>query len=141
MLCVATAWTGEGNLQLQRLQHRQPLLLLLKPEQRLVLGALRHPPPPHQHLLPCSPLQPLFPGRASWCTRTKTRVALVCFSVRVVLSGRWCDALAQAALWDTSVAPTVVLTQRGARRSFQKQLQAMGVEVRQLDARETKTYV
>ena len=38
-----------------------------------------------------------------------------------------------ANLWDISSAPTIVMTQRGARRDFQERLRARGVEVVQFD--------
>lgn len=38
-----------------------------------------------------------------------------------------------ANLWDVSSAPTIVMTQRGARRAFQDMLCAVGVEVVQFD--------
>ena len=41
---------------------------------------------------------------------------------------------AQAAnLWDVSGAPTIVMTQRGARSAFQAQLRDQGVEVVEFD--------
>ena len=36
-------------------------------------------------------------------------------------------------LWDVSSAPTIVMTQRGARKEFQESLRAKGVEVVQFD--------
>lgn len=49
----------------------------------------------------------------------------------------WCDAVCASAqdanLWDVSSAPTIVMTQRGARRAFQDMLCAAGVEVVQFD--------
>lgn len=39
----------------------------------------------------------------------------------------------EANIWDVSEAPTVILTQRGARRSFQKVLASKGVEVVEFD--------
>ena len=49
----------------------------------------------------------------------------------------WCDAVCAGAqdanLWDVSSAPTIVMTQRGARRAFQDMLCAAGVEVVQFD--------
>ncbi len=41
--------------------------------------------------------------------------------------------LQNANLWDVSIAPTIVMTQRGARRDFQAHLLARGVEVVQFD--------
>lgn len=41
--------------------------------------------------------------------------------------------LQDANLWDTSIAPTAVMTQLGARTAFQRQLQDRGVEVVQFD--------
>lgn len=38
-----------------------------------------------------------------------------------------------ANLWDVSSAPTIVMTQRGARKDFQESLRAKGVEVVQFD--------
>lgn len=38
-----------------------------------------------------------------------------------------------ANLWDVSVVPTIVATQRGARKSFQKLLASKGVEVVEFD--------
>lgn len=48
--------------------------------------------------------------------------------VRVVMS-RTLDLPEEAKVWDTSSVPTMVLTQRGATRSFQKLLASKGVEV------------
>ena len=39
----------------------------------------------------------------------------------------------EANLWDVSVAPTIVMTQRGARTDFQRKLRARGVEVVEFD--------
>lgn len=39
----------------------------------------------------------------------------------------------EASLWDVSAAPTIVMTQRGARAAFQAQLRDRGVEVVQFD--------
>jgi len=39
----------------------------------------------------------------------------------------------EANLWDVSVAPTIVMTQRGARSDFQQKLRARGVEVVEFD--------
>lgn len=41
--------------------------------------------------------------------------------------------LQEANLWDVSIAPTIVMTQRGARSDFQRQLRARGVEVVEFD--------
>ena len=41
--------------------------------------------------------------------------------------------LQDANLWDVTLAPTIVMTQRGVRRGFQEQLRAKGVEVVQFD--------
>ena len=41
--------------------------------------------------------------------------------------------LQDANLWDVSIAPTIVMTQRGARSDFQRQLRARGVEVVEFD--------
>ena len=51
---------------------------------------------------------------------------------RVVLS-RTLDLPEEANLWNTGVAPTIVMTQRGARREFQTRLRARGVEVVEFD--------
>ncbi|GBF98837.1 riboflavin biosynthesis chloroplastic [Raphidocelis subcapitata] len=51
---------------------------------------------------------------------------------RIVMS-RSLDLPAEANLWDVSVAPTIVMTQRGARQSFQKMLRSKGVEVVEFD--------
>ncbi|XP_038880001.1 riboflavin biosynthesis protein PYRR, chloroplastic-like [Benincasa hispida] len=48
--------------------------------------------------------------------------------VRVVMS-RTLDLPEEAKVWDTSSVPTMVVTQRGAVRSFQKLLASKGVEV------------
>lgn len=42
-------------------------------------------------------------------------------------------AAQDANLWDVSSAPTIVMTQRGARKDFQESLRAKGVEVVQFD--------
>ncbi|KAK9852810.1 hypothetical protein WJX84_003994 [Apatococcus fuscideae] len=52
--------------------------------------------------------------------------------VRMVMS-RTLDLPEDANLWDTSSAPTIVMTQRKARTNFQRKLQAQGVEVVQFD--------
>lgn len=52
--------------------------------------------------------------------------------VRIVMS-RTLDLPPDANLWDVSSAPTIVMTQRGARRDFQAHLLARGVEVVQFD--------
>jgi hypothetical protein len=47
-----------------------------------------------------------------------------------------CSALSgvqDANLWDVSLAPTIVFTQRGARRKFQDELRSKGVEVVEID--------
>ena len=49
-----------------------------------------------------------------------------------VNSARW-HWFWQANLWDIDVAPTMVMTQRGARKEFQEKLRAMGVEVIEFD--------
>lgn len=51
---------------------------------------------------------------------------------RVVLT-RTLDLPSKANLWDTTLAPTIVMTQRGARKSFQQELAARGVEVVEFD--------
>jgi riboflavin biosynthesis pyrimidine reductase len=40
------------------------------------------------------------------------------------------DLPEEANLWDVSAAPTIVMTQRGARQGFQRMLRSKGVEVR-----------
>eukprot|EP00891_Asterochloris_glomerata_P009033 jgi/Astpho2/9033/fgenesh1_pm.00133_%23_32_t len=52
--------------------------------------------------------------------------------MRIVMS-RTLDLPQDANLWDTSIAPTAVMTQLGARTAFQRQLQDRGVEVVQFD--------
>ena len=52
--------------------------------------------------------------------------------VRVVMS-RTLELPENADLWDVSVAPTIVMTQKGARASFQAKLRARGVEVVEFD--------
>ncbi|XP_022149979.1 riboflavin biosynthesis protein PYRR, chloroplastic-like [Momordica charantia] len=52
--------------------------------------------------------------------------------LRVVMS-RTLDLPEEAKIWDTSGMPTMVVTQRGARRSFQKLLALKGVEVVEFD--------
>ncbi|CAL5223291.1 g5780 [Coccomyxa viridis] len=52
--------------------------------------------------------------------------------VRIVMS-RTLDLPQDANLWDVSSAPTIVMTQRGARKEFQESLRAKGVEVVQFD--------
>ena len=42
-------------------------------------------------------------------------------------------AVQDANLWDVSSAPTIVMTQRGARKDFQELLRSKGVEVVQFD--------
>lgn len=44
-----------------------------------------------------------------------------------------CYALQDANLWDLRTAPTIVMTQSGARKAFQDMLRARGVEVVQFD--------
>ncbi|KAG2494143.1 hypothetical protein HYH03_007779 [Edaphochlamys debaryana] len=51
---------------------------------------------------------------------------------RVVMS-RTLDLPEDANLWDVTLAPTIVLTQRGARTRFQAALRASGVEVVEFD--------
>jgi diaminohydroxyphosphoribosylaminopyrimidine deaminase/5-amino-6-(5-phosphoribosylamino)uracil reductase len=51
---------------------------------------------------------------------------------RLVMS-RTLDLPADAALWDVGPAPTIVATQRGARRDFQRALRCRGVEVLEFD--------
>lgn len=52
--------------------------------------------------------------------------------MRVVMS-RSLDLPDVANLWDTEVAPTMVMTQKGARKEFQEKLRSMGVEVIEFD--------
>ena len=52
--------------------------------------------------------------------------------VRVVMS-RTLELPEGAELWDVSVAPTIVMTQKGARSSFQAKLRGRGVEVVEFD--------
>ena len=51
---------------------------------------------------------------------------------RIVMS-RTLDLPADANLWNTESAPTIVMTQRGARQSFQSLLRSKGVEVVEFD--------
>jgi diaminohydroxyphosphoribosylaminopyrimidine deaminase/5-amino-6-(5-phosphoribosylamino)uracil reductase len=46
---------------------------------------------------------------------------------------RTLDLPADANLWNTDSAPTIVMTQRGARQSFQSLLRSKGVEVVEFD--------
>lgn len=52
--------------------------------------------------------------------------------VRIVMS-RTLDLPIEAAMWDVSVAPTIVATQKGVRKSMQEQLIKKGVEVVEFD--------
>ncbi|KAJ8773060.1 hypothetical protein K2173_028237 [Erythroxylum novogranatense] len=52
--------------------------------------------------------------------------------VRIVMT-QTLDLPEEANLWDISDVPTIVVTQRGARRSFQKLLASKGVEVVEFD--------
>lgn len=52
--------------------------------------------------------------------------------VRIVMS-RCMTLPPDANLWNVANAPTIVMTQRGARREFQAQLVARGVEVVEFD--------
>ena len=52
--------------------------------------------------------------------------------IRIVMS-RTLDLPVGAELWDTSHAPTIVATQRGARQDFQRVLRSRGVEVLEFD--------
>lgn len=52
--------------------------------------------------------------------------------IRIVMS-RTLDLPVGAELWDTSHAPTIVATQRGARQDFQRVLRGRGVEVLEFD--------
>ena len=51
---------------------------------------------------------------------------------RVVMS-RTLDLPEEAHLWDVADAPTIIMTQRGARRDLQRRLRARGVEVVEFD--------
>jgi diaminohydroxyphosphoribosylaminopyrimidine deaminase/5-amino-6-(5-phosphoribosylamino)uracil reductase len=64
--------------------------------------------------------------------RLTTRAAGGHHPARLVMS-RTLDLPADAALWDVAHAPTIVATQRGARRDFQAALRARGVEVLEFD--------
>lgn len=50
-----------------------------------------------------------------------------------MLLSRLTCVLQDANLWDVSSAPTIVMTQRGARKDFQELLRSKGVEVVQFD--------
>lgn len=52
--------------------------------------------------------------------------------VRLVMS-RTLDLPENSAVWDVSHAPTIVATQKGARRDFQRALRSRGVEVLEFD--------
>lgn len=52
--------------------------------------------------------------------------------IRIVMS-QTLDLPDSANLWDVSVVPTIVVTQRGARKNFQKFLASKGVEVVEFD--------
>ena len=52
--------------------------------------------------------------------------------MRIVMS-QTLDLPEEANLWDMSDASTIVVTQRGAKRSFQKLLASKGVEVVEFD--------
>lgn len=52
--------------------------------------------------------------------------------VRIVLT-QTLDLPEEARLWDLSEVSTIVVTQRGARRSFQKLLASKGIEVVEFD--------
>ncbi|KAL3138303.1 hypothetical protein ABBQ32_006115 [Trebouxia sp. C0010 RCD-2024] len=52
--------------------------------------------------------------------------------IRICMS-RTLDLQEDANLWDVTVAPTVVMTQQGARTDFQRKLRARGVEVVEFD--------
>lgn len=52
--------------------------------------------------------------------------------VRIVMS-RTLELPMEANLWNVSVAPTIVMTQRGAREDFQQRLRDQGVEVVEFD--------
>lgn len=52
--------------------------------------------------------------------------------VRVLMS-RTLDLPEHANLWDVAIAPTIVMTQRGARQRFQQHLRSRGVEVVEFD--------
>lgn len=57
--------------------------------------------------------------------------------VRIVMS-QTLDLPEVANLWDVSSVPTIVVTQRGARKSFQKFLASKGVEVVEFDILNTR---
>ena len=52
--------------------------------------------------------------------------------VRIVMS-RGMNLPEDAKLWDVSFTPTIVMTQRGARKDFQRRLQSKGVEIVEFD--------
>ncbi|KAJ7555264.1 hypothetical protein O6H91_05G029200 [Diphasiastrum complanatum] len=52
--------------------------------------------------------------------------------VRIVMS-RGLDLPEEANLWDVSITPTIVMTQRGARNDLQKKLASKGVEIVEFD--------
>lgn len=60
--------------------------------------------------------------------------------MRIVMS-QTLDLPEVANLWDVSEVPTIVVTQRGARRSFQKFLASKGVEVVEFDILNPKDVV
>ena len=65
-----------------------------------------------------------------WLVREAVLTLNACcgYGVKILLL-----ALQDANLWDVSSAPTIVMTQRGARKEFQESLRAKGVEVVQFD--------
>lgn len=54
------------------------------------------------------------------------------FPTRIIVS-RTMDLPCDANLWNTSIAPTIVMTQRGARTEFQCELRDRGIEVIEFD--------
>lgn len=60
--------------------------------------------------------------------------------MRIVMS-QTLDLPEVANLWDVTEVPTIVVTQRGARRSFQKFLASKGVEVVEFDILNPKDVV
>ena len=60
--------------------------------------------------------------------------------MRIVMS-QTLDLPEVAHLWDVREVPTIVVTQRGARRSFQKFLASKGVEVVEFDILNPKDVV
>ncbi|KAL5573172.1 hypothetical protein UlMin_022769 [Ulmus minor] len=85
------------------------------------------------------PFSVLNSGHAAWISSKKSRNPRLTarhggghMPTRVVMS-RNLDLPEEANLWDMSKATTIVVTQRGARRSFQKHLASKGIEVVEFD--------